>query len=96
MGGEGGKELCGVECVAALERVEGLRRERARSMRAMEQRILALQHEQQLATQQQQQQAALELDGVEQEEKEEMHQSVVLPGVPVLSLPVVAANALES
>ena len=94
-GGESGREMCGAECVAALERVERLRRERARSMRAMEQRILALQHEQQqqLAAQHQQQQTT---QVEEDDEKEEVVQSEGPSSavVPSLALPSGAVAAV--
>ena len=98
-GGESGRELCGVECVEALERVERLRRERARSMRAMEQRILALQHEQQQLAAQQQQQTTEETeaeDEVEDNEERTQASAVITADgpavVPVLALPIVAAG----
>lgn len=102
VGGDGGREMCGVECVAALERVERLRRERTRSMRAMEQRILALQHEQQqlTATQQQQQQQTTEAE--EEEEQDDGCEKSSRPAaggesvlVPSLALPVVGVSSVE-
>ena len=99
VGGESERELCGAECVEALERVERLRRERARSMRAMEQRILALQQEQQhVAAQQQQQQQTTEAEEEDTERDTEPSSrptTVESMVVPSLVLPVVAAGDVD-